>query len=130
VEKKLPELSKSEYDILRILWKEGRQSVRELHDRIQETSGWAYTTTKTMMDRMVQKGLLSRESFHGIFLYTPLISRPAGLAKMVQFFADRVLELDSQEVVAMFAQSQAITSEEIQELEELLSEEDGEMSHD
>jgi hypothetical protein len=30
----------------------------------------------------------------------------------------------------MFAQSQAITSEEIQELEELLSEEDGEMSHD
>jgi BlaI family penicillinase repressor len=130
VEKKLPELSKSEYDILRILWKEGRQSVRELHDRIQETSGWAYTTTKTMMDRMVQKGLLSRESFHGIFLYTPLISRPAGLAKMVQFFADRVLELDSQEVVAMFAQSQAITPEEIQELEELLSEEDGEMSHD
>lgn len=130
MENKLPDLSKAEYDILRILWKEGRQSVRELHDRVQKTSGWAYTTTKTMMDRMVQKGLLARESFHGVFLYTPLISRPAGLARMVQFFAERVLELDSQEVVAMFAQSEAITPEEIRELEQLLSEEDGETSHD
>ncbi len=127
---KLPDLSKAEYDILRILWKEGRQSVRELHDWIQETSGWAYTTTKTVMDRMVQKGLLTRESFHGIFLYAPLISRPAGLARMVQFFADRVLELDSQEVVAMFAQSKAITPEEIRELEQLLGEDEGEISHD
>jgi BlaI family penicillinase repressor len=121
--KKLPDLSKSEYDILRILWKDGRQTVRELHDRIQETSGWAYTTTKTMMDRMVQKGLISRESFHGIFLYEPLISRPAGMARMIQFFADRVFELDQQQVVAMFAQSQALTPEEIRELEKLLQEE-------
>ncbi|NQT26190.1 BlaI/MecI/CopY family transcriptional regulator [candidate division KSB1 bacterium] len=119
----LPDLSKAEYDILRVLWKQGRQTIRELHDRLYETSGWAYTTTKTMMDRMVQKGLLSREQFHGIFLYQAIISRPAGLAKMVKFFADRVVELDSSEVVAMFAQSKAITAEEIKELEALLLEE-------
>lgn len=127
--KELPELSKAEYDILRQIWKHGRQTVREVHDRLQVTSGWAYTTTKTMMDRMVQKELLSREQFHGIFLYQALISRPAGLAKMVQFFADRVFEMDSREVVAMFTQSQAITPEEIVELEKLIQEEPGESEH-
>jgi predicted transcriptional regulator len=118
--KKLPDLSKAEYNILRILWKGECRNVREVHDRIHETTGWAYTTTKTMMDRMVQKGLLSREEFHGVFLYRPLISRPAGLANLVKFFSDRVLELDSREVVAMFAQSKALTPEEIAELERLI----------
>ena len=120
--KNLPELSKAEYDILRVLWKKGEQTVREVYDQLQSTYGWAYTTTKTMMDRMVSKNLLRRETFHGIYLYTPLITRPVGLARIVQFFADRVLEMDASSVVAMFAQSQAITPDEIQELERLLEE--------
>jgi BlaI family penicillinase repressor len=118
----LPELSKAEYDILRVLWKKGQQTVREVHDQLQGVHGWAYTTTKTMMDRMVTKGLLNRETFHGIYLYQPLITRPVGLARLVQFFADRVLEMDASSVVAMFAQSKAITPDEIQELERLLEE--------
>lgn len=116
----LPELSKSEYEILRTIWKHGRQSVREVHDKLQATSGWAYTTTKTMMDRMVPKGLLKRESFHGINLYNAQITRPAGMAKMVQFFADRVLEVDASTVVSLFSDSGAITEDEIKELEDLL----------
>ena len=118
--KKLPELSKSEYDILRILWKNGKQSVREVHDQLHDTSGWAYTTTKTMMDRMIGKKLLIREDFHGVFLYRPLITRPQGLARLVEFFADRVLEMDAGSVVSLFAASKAITPEEIEELNQLL----------
>jgi predicted transcriptional regulator len=118
----LPELSKAEYDILRILWKRGAQSVREVHERIQEAQNWAYSTTKTMLDRMVKKGLVKRGKFHGLYLYSPLISRPAGLARLVQFFANRVLEVDPGTVVSMFAQSQAITPEEMQELRQLLNE--------
>ena len=119
----LPDLSKAEYDILRILWKSGRNTVREVHDQITGTTGWAYTTTKTMMDRMVKKELLKREDFHGIFLYSPLVSRPAGLAKLVKFFAERVLETDASTVVSMFAGSKAISPDEIAELERLLQEE-------
>jgi BlaI family penicillinase repressor len=117
----LVDLSRAEYDILRTLWKKGRLSVREVHDQLQETYGWAYTTTKTMMDRMVEKGLLNRESFHGIYLYKPMITRPAGLARMVQFFADRVLEMEVGSVVSLFARSKALTPEEIEELNDLLT---------
>ena len=116
----LPELSRAEYDILRVLWKGGEQTVREAHDQLQQTYGWAYTTTKTMMDRMTAKGLLRRDTFHGVFVYTPLISRPAGLARFIQFFADRVLETDAGVVVAMLTKSQAISQDEIHELEQLL----------
>ncbi len=121
--KKLPDLSRAEYDILNILWQAGQQSVREVHDQLTDIHKWAYSTTKTMMDRMVKKGLLQRDNFHGVFVYKALISRPAGLVRFIQFFADRVLELDQGAVVSMFARSKALTGEEIAELEKLLADE-------
>lgn len=121
----LPDLTKTEFDILRILWKSGRLSVRELHDQMIENYPWAYSTTKTMMDRMVKKGLLKREQFHGIFLYTPLISRPKGFARLINFFSDRVLELDYGAVVSLFSRSKALTPDEIEELSQILKEENG-----
>ena len=117
----LPDLTKAEFDILRIIWKSEKLSVREVHDQITATHDWVYSTTKTMMDRMTRKQLLAREKFHGIFLYRSLISRPKGFARFIQFFADRVLELDYGEVVALFTRSKALDPEEIQELEKLLA---------
>lgn len=117
----LPDLTKAEFYILRIIWKSGKQSVREVHDQIIANHDWAYSTTKTVMDRMTRKQLLAREKFHGVFLYRPLISRTRGFARFIQFFADRVLELDCGEVVALFSKSNALDSEEIKELEKLLA---------
>lgn len=121
-ENNLIDLSRAEYDILRILWKKGQANVREVFESLKTTYGWAYTTTKTMMDHMVRKELLAREEFHGIFLYKPLISRPEGLARLVQFFADRVLEIDVGSVVSLFANSKTLTPLELEELQQLLKE--------
>jgi len=125
IKKELPDLTKTEFDILRILWKSGKLNIREVHEQLIENYDWVYSTTKTMMDRMVKKGLLSRESFHGVFLYMPLISRPTGFARLIHFFSDRVLELDHAAVVSLFSRSKALTPEEIEELSELLNREKG-----
>jgi BlaI family transcriptional regulator, penicillinase repressor len=125
-EKSWPELSRAEYEILRVLWKRGLSSVREVHEHLHTVQGWAYTTTKTMMDRMANKKLLQREDFHGIFLYSPLITRPQGLARLIDFFANRVLEIDAGTVLSLFTDSKAITPEEIKELEKILKSRKGE----
>ncbi len=122
----LPDLTKAEFDILRIIWKNGKLSVREVHDQVIATHDWAYSTTKTMMDRMTRKKFLAREKFHGVFLYRSLISRSSGFARFVQFFAKQVLELDHGEVVALFSRSKALDPEEIRELERLLADDTGE----
>jgi len=105
---------------MKILWQDGRGSAREIHDKLKPAYHWAYSTTKTIMDRMVKKGHLLRENFHGVFLYRPLISKPAGLASFVRNFADNVLEMDYGSVVSLFARSQTLTAQEITELTELL----------
>jgi len=116
MDKNVPELSKAEYDILRILWKQGDLTVRELHDSLKGTRKWAYSTTKTMMDRMVGKKYLERKPFHRIYLYKALISKPQGIMRWVEFFADRVLEMDISSTVALFGKTDSLSSEEIEEL--------------
>ena len=91
---KLPDLNKSEYEILKVIWKQENSSVRKVHDQVKPSTTWAYTTTKTHMDRMVKRGLLQRSEVNNIFVYQSLVTKPQGIAKMVQYFADSVLEVN------------------------------------
>lgn len=119
--KNLPDLSRTELEILNLIWKtKDGLSVRGLHEQITDSFQWAYSTTKTTMDRMVKKGLLSRESVEGTFLYQAEISKPAGLARLISFFMNDLLEIDQNALVSLFGSSKALTGSEINELESLL----------
>lgn len=112
-----PEISKAEYQVLDVLWEHGEASVREVHDMLD--NGWAYSTTKTVVDRMVRKGLVAREKLHGLFIYKAEVSRPAGLARWLRFFADQILGVDTRTAVAMFGQGSKLDDRELSELREL-----------
>ncbi|MFV2071714.1 MAG: BlaI/MecI/CopY family transcriptional regulator [Thermoanaerobaculales bacterium] len=118
--RELPALSRAELDLIRILWSDGRLSARQVHNRLGEDYNWAYSTTRTMLDRMVAKGHLKREGFHGVNLFTPIISRPQGLARLVQDFAERVLEMDPSTVIALFANGSRLSPSELEELARLI----------
>ncbi len=118
----LPHLAPAELDIMKVVWRAGRLSAREIHDRVAGATGWAYSTTRTVVERMVQKGLLSKEDSHGLHVYAPAISRPQGIARLVQDFAEQVLGLSAAPVATLFAESEALSRSEIEELRALLGE--------
>lgn len=122
----LPDLSQAELTVLRPLWRKPNLSVRDVHNQVSPDTLWAYTTTKTVMDRMVSKGILSRDLVNGTFVYKAMISKPAGLARMVRFFADRILETDGLAVVNMMKGTGTLSADELDELTRLIEDEDGE----
>jgi BlaI family transcriptional regulator, penicillinase repressor len=105
---------------MKVLWTAGRLSAREVHERVEESLGWAYSTTRTTLERLAKKGVLSKQRFHGLTLYEPKISKARGLARRVLDFAERVLESEPAPVVSLFARSEALTEAEIEELSRLL----------
>lgn len=121
---RIPDVSPAEHDVLDALWRLKRASVRDVHDAIVARTGWAYTTTKTVMDRMVAKGLAQRDSVAGTFVYAPLISKPQGLVRFVRYFAERVLERDLGVVLPLFKDSHKLTDAELAELTLLIEADD------
>jgi predicted transcriptional regulator len=120
----LPDLNKSEYEVLKVIWKHESSSVREVHEQVKSSTTWAYTTTKTHMDRMVKRGLLQRTESNNVFVYKSLVSKPEGIARMVQYFAERVLEVNYSSLVSMFSNSEALSEEEIKKLNAILEKKD------
>jgi predicted transcriptional regulator len=121
----LPRLTPTELEVMKVLWGVGKLSAREVHEQLAERLRWAYSTTRTTMDRLVAKGLLTKQAFHGLHLYAPAISRAAGLAPLVRDFARQVLESSPAPVVSLVAESSALSAEEIAELRALIDEEEG-----
>lgn len=113
-----PDLSKAELSVLSVLWKQQPLSVRELHDQLG--NDWAYTTTKTVMDRMVAKALLARETIHGVIVYRAKIGRAEGLTQWVRFIAEKLFETEADEVVSLFAKRKTYHPKEIADLRELI----------
>jgi predicted transcriptional regulator len=118
----LPRLTDAELEVIKVLWARGRLSAREVHDLVAESQGWAYSTTRTTLERMVRKGLLQRGSFHGLHLYEPVVSRAAGFARRVREFASQLLESSPVPVVSLFAESGVLSDDEVDELLALLGE--------
>lgn len=116
----LPELNDTELDVMNTLWKKGKLSAREIHDAIGQPNDWSYSTTRTVLQRMVAKGYLKKAAFHGLNLYQPTISKAAGLAKYVHNFARHVLDTDLAPVVSLLASTQTLSKSELDDLVQLL----------
>jgi BlaI family transcriptional regulator, penicillinase repressor len=109
-----------ELKLLRHLWLRGRLSARELHDASTPETQWSYSATRKTLERMVEKGLVRIESFHGLNTYVAAQSKLETVATLANAFARDVLDLDAPLPAAAFASSPLIAPEEIEELEGLL----------
>jgi BlaI family penicillinase repressor len=117
--------SESELEILKLFWREGALSVREVQDRAGPALGWAASTTRTVLERMAAKGLLERRSKDGVAVYAPATSKVQVIGALVRKLTRNVLELDSPLPASAFTGSQILSEDELAELEALLNDQDG-----
>jgi predicted transcriptional regulator len=70
-----PDILETEWDILEALWNSERATAREVTGALAAKRGWAYSTVKTVLDRMVDKGLVAARQVGSVWEYTPAIPR-------------------------------------------------------
>jgi predicted transcriptional regulator len=110
----------TEFEILKLLWKYNQLSSREIHEKTCGDTGWAFSTTRTVIERMVKKKYLAKENFHGINIFTAKVSKVRAFASQISSFADKILEREALSVLPLFAKSDVLSTEELSELKALL----------
>ena len=68
-------LSDAEWTVMRAVWSRAPASARDVLDEVGEETGWAYTTVKTLLARLVDKGALSEDRQANVNIYAPRITR-------------------------------------------------------
>jgi len=109
--------SSSELVILKQLWSSGAMSVGEIHAAISGPLGWSRSSFRKTIERMVEKGLLTRTEKHGLNIYRAKAKKIPTLAGLIQSFASDVLGLDGPLPVSNLVKSDVLSGDELAELE-------------
>jgi BlaI family penicillinase repressor len=73
--KKSYQLTEGEWAIIETVWGNQPCAAPTVQEKLASRKKWSYSTVKTMMDRMVAKGLLSTERIRNLILYRSAITR-------------------------------------------------------
>ena len=115
-------ISEAEHAVMEALWQRSPQTAAEVCEAVCKARGWSMPTVKTLLSRLVQKGALATEPDGRRFLYTPLIARSAYVGGESRRLVERLFGGRAAPLLAHLAQEEALTPDDIAEIERLLQE--------
>jgi len=68
------ELTEAEWAIMKVVWEKGSCAAGTVQEMLAKSKDWAYSTVKTTMDRMAEKGFLEITRIRNLQLFSPRIS--------------------------------------------------------
>jgi BlaI family penicillinase repressor len=116
----LPDLSRFELQCLRLLARQGRATIREIHDRLDAPP--SYSTVKKIIERLDAKGAVKRVAKREkAWVYAPTVSTPAMIRKEVRRLLDTLFDGAGAGLVAHLAETDEISLEDLKEIEALVA---------
>lgn len=67
------ELTEAEWAIMKVVWEKEPCAAGTVQEALAESKAWAYSTVKTTMDRMVNKGLLKIQKIRNLQLFSSVV---------------------------------------------------------
>ena len=115
-------VSEAELEIMEALWSaDAPIAAADVGARVADR-GWSLPTVKTMLSRLTQKGVVDYIEEGRRYLYRPTIERDAYVGGESRRLVDRLFGGKLSPMIARLAEDEALSSEDIDEIEALLRE--------
>ncbi len=119
MKKKLPKPTDAELILLSVLWRRGPSTVREVHDSLPE-AGTGYTTTLKILQKMAEKGLVTRDESQRSHVYSAARAAEQTQRQLLQDLARRAFEGSPARLVMQALSSEPASPEELTAIRQLL----------
>ena len=98
-------LGELEQQIMDIVWEQKNCSARDVLTKIERDKKLAYTTVATILQRLHDKGLLTRKESRAGHIYSPKVSRENYTKKVAKSFLKNFISSFGDTAIASFADS-------------------------
>ena len=115
-------ISDAEWEVMQVVWSLRTATAADVIERLTPQTGWSHRTVRTLLSRLVQKGVLAAEDDGHRHRYRALASRKRCVREAGQTFLEKIFEGDPAELLVHFVQTSKISPEQIAELKRLLDE--------
>ena len=113
------QLSKTEEELMNILWKKKKAFMKDLLDAYEEPKP-ATTTIATLLKRMTDKGFVAYKSFGRSREYFPLVKKKDYFSKHVNGLIKNFFNNSPTQFASFFTQSTDLTKSELEKLKKMI----------
>jgi len=117
----LPRISDSEWEIMKVIWAKSPATAADVIHALRDNKSWKEKTIKTLISRLLQKGILTYEQVNRVYYYSPTISEEECKRTERESFLQRVYGGALKPMLVHFLQEEKLSSQEIAELKKILS---------
>ena len=111
-------LTTQELELMKVIWRLGPVTVRQVYEDLLEQRKIAYTTVMTMMNILESKGFLKKRSGDKAFVYAPSKPEKQVIRAMVREFVDRVFNGAVEPLMVHLVEDDKLTPAELDEIRE------------
>jgi BlaI family penicillinase repressor len=120
------EITDTELEVLRQLWRRGEATIRELTDSLYPDGGHAhYATVQSLLDRLHGKGFVSRTKQGRVNLYRAAVSRAELAGRRLRATADALFDGAMAPLLTHLVNQGDLEPEDLSALRELIDQLDG-----
>jgi BlaI family penicillinase repressor len=113
-------ISDAEWQVMQVIWQQHTATAAEVIARLTTRMDWRHRTVRTLLARLVEKGVLAARAEGNRYVYTPLVGRARCIREESRAFLHKVFGGDAAELLVHFVRDTNISAEEIDKLKRLL----------
>ena len=121
----LPRPTDAELEILKVLWRRGPSTVREVFETIGETKQTGYTTVLKFMQIMSEKGLVRRDESERAHRYESALAEEETQRQLVGDLLQRAFDGSARKLVLQALSAERASADELAEIRRMLDELEG-----
>jgi BlaI family penicillinase repressor len=114
------ELTEAEWSVIKAVWEQEPATAPDVQSRLHARTRWTYSTVRTLMDRMVIKGLLTAEKVRHLTFYRSAISRHQAQQSELHYALKHAFDGALAPMVQCLIESEEVSATELAELERLI----------
>src|SRR5262245_44383629 len=119
---KRPPLTGQELEIMKIVWRAGAATVRDVYETLLERRKIAYTTVMTMMNILEQKGHLKKTQKDRAYVYQAARPQKQVIRGMVREFVDRVFNGSAEPLLLHLVEDRRLSEQDLEEIRRMIEE--------
>src|SRR5882724_11521171 len=116
------ELTEAEWSIIKAVWENEPCAAPTIQEKLHKRTEWTYSTVRTLMDRMVTKGLLTAEKIRNLTLYRSAVTRERAQRGELLYALKHAFNGALTPMVQCLLDGQSLSARELEELESLIRE--------
>ena len=118
------QISDAEWIVMNLIWDSQPVDARFVMDELGKPNHWSDATVKTMLHRLVKKGVLAHKADGKRYLYHAKVRRGNCVRKASRSFLDRVFGGQAAPALLHLVKTARLSEDEVAEIRALLDEKD------